>query len=200
MEILGQFLKNHYGTTKNPIKEELIDKLLQGALRGLRGTTRALLENADALAEYIERILSERKPDLPPDEVKAYAKRIVFDVVGMVTYAFVQKAGSAVGSAHLKENLQRVVETDGSLGYSLIEMSYRLDLPEAIPFPKLKQLNRSVENNVFSRALLRSMALRHLHLFKVSYKDKQKLCEELSITLNKQLALQNERANRVAKS
>jgi hypothetical protein len=159
MEILGQFLKNHYGTTKNPIKEELIDKLLQSALRGLRGTTQALLDNGDALAEYIERILSERRPDLPSEDVKTYAKRIVFDVVGMVTYAFVQKAGSAVGSAYLKENLQRVVEANGSLGYSLIEMSYRLDLPEAIPFPKLKQLNKSLENNVFSRALLRSMEI-----------------------------------------
>lgn len=196
MEILGQFLKNHYGTTKNPIKEELIDKLLQSSLRGLRNVTQMLLEHGELLAEYIERIFSEKRPDLTPDESKAYAKRIVFDLVGMVTYAFIQKAGSSVGSGYLRENLHNVVEANNTLGYALIEMSYRLDLPEAIPFSKLKLLNKSVENNVFSRALLRSMALRHLHLFKVSYKDKQKLCEELDITLNKQLALQNDRASR----
>jgi hypothetical protein len=33
MEILGQFLKNHYGTTKNPVKDELINKILQSSLR-----------------------------------------------------------------------------------------------------------------------------------------------------------------------
>jgi hypothetical protein len=75
-------------------------------------------------------------------------------------------------------------------------MSYRLDLPEPIPFAKLKQLHRMVEKNIFSSSLVRAMALRHLHLFKVTYKDKQKLCEELGITLNKQLALQHERINR----
>lgn len=196
MEILGQFLKNHYGTTKNPVKDELIDKLLQSALRGLHGITHVLIEDTDALASHIERILAERRPDVPSDVRKTQAKRIVFDIVGMITFGFVQKAATAVGSPYLKENLQSVVEKNNTLGYSLIEMSYLFDLPGTIPFTKLKQLSKSVEKNVFSRALLRSMALRHLHLFKVSYKEKQKLCEELDITLSKQLALQNERADR----
>lgn len=196
MEILGQFLKNHYGTTKNPVKEELIKKILQSALRGLRGTTIVLLENTEAMAGHVERMLLERRPDLQLEARKTLSKRIVFNIIGMITHAFVHKAGSTVGSAYLKENLRNVVEDEGTLGYSLIEMSYRFDLPEAVAFTKLKQLNKSVENNMFSQALLRSMALRHLHLFKVSYKDKQKLCEELGITLNRQLALQHERSNR----
>lgn len=196
MEILGQFLKNHYGTTKNPVKEELIDKLLQSALRGLQGTTRALIQDTEALTGHLERLLAEKRPDLSPDLVKNHAKRIVFDVIGMITFAFVQKAGSTVGSAYLKDNLRSVVDRNETLAYELIEMSYQLDLPEAIPFPKLRALNKSVERNVFSRALLRSMALKHLHLFKVPYKDKQKLCEELEITLHRQPVLRPERDDR----
>lgn len=196
MEILGQFLKNHYGTTKNSVKEELIDKLLQSALRGLHGTSALLLQDTDALAIHIERILAERQPSMGKEAVKALSKRIVFDILGMITYGFVQKAATAVGSSYLKSNLETVVENRNTLAYSLIEMSYRLDLPESIPFTKLKQLHKRVEKNIFSSSLLRSMALRHLHLFKVKYKDKQKLCEELGITLNKQLALQHERINR----
>lgn len=193
MEILGQFLKNHYGTTKNPIKEDLIEKLLKSALRGLHGTTLSVRKDADALACHIERILVDSRPDIPSDAVKSSAKRIVFDIIGMITFAFIQKAGSAVGSAYLKDNLSSVVEKSNLLGYNLIEMSYQFDLPEAIPFPKLKLLNKSVEKNIFSRALLSSMALRHLHLFKVPYKDKQRLCEELGIKLHRQLALDQER-------
>lgn len=189
MEILGQFLKNHYGTTKNPIKDELIQRLFNSALRGLHGTTLVLIRDSDALTAHIERMINEKRPDMAPDLVKGSAKRVVFDVIGMITFAFIQKAASSVGSAYLKDNLQSVVESDQSLGYSLIEMGYQFDLPESIPFPKLRALNKSVEKNVFSRALLRSMALRHLHLFKVPYKDKQRLCEELEITLNKQAAL-----------
>ncbi|MEY4909787.1 MAG: hypothetical protein RL260_3505 [Pseudomonadota bacterium] len=193
MEILGQFLKNHYGTTKNPVKDELIDKLLKSALRGLHGVTLMFRNDAISLAAHIERILADGRPDLQPDVVKASAKKIVFDFIGMVTYAFIQKASSAVGSTYLKGNLSSVVERSNSLGYRLIEMSYQLDLPEAIPFTRLRALNKSIEKNVFSQALLSSMAFKHLHLFKVPYKDKQRICEELGIKLQQQLALDHSR-------
>jgi Calcineurin-like phosphoesterase len=196
MEILGQFLKNHYGSTKNSVKEELIDKLLQSALRGLHGTAALLIQDTEALAIHIERVLADRQPSMSKEEAKTAARRVVFDILGIITYGFVQKAASAVGSSYLKSNLEAVVKNNNTLAYSLVEMSYCLDLPESIPFAKLKQLHKSVEKNIFSSSLLRSMALRHLHLFKVAYKDKQKLCEELGITLNKQLALQHERINR----
>lgn len=193
MEILGQFLKNHYGTTKNPVKEELIDKLLQSALRGLHGTTGLLIQHTEVIARHVERILAERSPSLSQKELEARSKRLVFDFISMLTYAFVQKAGSAVGSVYLKKNLKNVVERNGTLGYSLIEMCYQMDLPEQIPFATLKELNRTVGRNIFSLALLRTMALKHLHLFPVSYKDKQRLCEELDIGLRKQLSLQQDR-------
>jgi hypothetical protein len=137
--------------------------------------------------------LADGRPDLQPDVVKASAKKIVFDFIGMVTYAFIQKASSAVGSTYLKGNLSSVVERSNSLGYRLIEMSYQLDLPEAIPFTRLRALNKSIEKNVFSQALLSSMAFKHLHLFKVPYKDKQRICEELGIKLQQQLALDHSR-------
>ncbi|WP_082702589.1 STAND family AAA ATPase [Pseudacidovorax intermedius] len=196
MEILGQFLKNHYGTTKNPVKDELIEKLLRSALRGLYGATVMIREDAVSLASYIERLLAEGRPDLSAYELKINAKRIVFDVIGIITFAFIQKASTTVGSTYLKDNLSSVVAKNQTLGYELIEMSYQLDLPEPIPFARLKALNKSVEKNIFCQALLSSMALRHLHLFKVSYKDKQRLCDELGITLQRQLALDHDRRSR----
>ena len=196
MEILGQFLKNHYGTTKNPVKDERIDKVLKSALRGLHGATLMIREDAVSLAAHIERILAEGRPDLASDVVKANAKRIVFDIIGMITFAFVQKAGSTVGSTYLKDNLTSVVGKSDSLGYDLIEMSYQLDLPEAIPFARLKKLNKSVENNVFFSGASELDGAEALHLFKVSYKDKQRLCEELGIKLQRQLALDRDRRAR----
>jgi hypothetical protein len=183
MEILGQFLKNHYGTTKNPIKEQLIKELIESSLRGLRGTSKYLVQDSGPLIDFFENAISEHLPDLTLDERKAQARRIIFDLIGMLTFAFLQKAGSAVGSPYLKDNLQAVVGENSSLAYALIEMSYQFDLPQKVPFTKLKELNKRVEKNVFCRALLQTMALRHLHLFKVDYKDKQRLCEELDITI-----------------
>jgi hypothetical protein len=191
MEILGQFLKNHYGTTRNPIKDELIKKVVEGSLRGLYGLTSSMLTNTNTLLEHIAREADKRGES--KEERIAQAKKLIFDLMGLISFAFVHKASSAVGSTYLRDNLMKVVDDSQSLGYEMIAMSYQMDLPEPISFPKLRELNSAVENNVFSRALLRSLALKHLHLFKVSYQDKQRLCEELDISLNKQMALQNSR-------
>jgi hypothetical protein len=191
MEILGQFLKNHYGTTRNPVKDQLIKKVIDGSLRGLYGITSSLLDNTALLLEHVGR--DADKAGESKDERVSQMKKLLFDLMGLITFAFVHKASSSIGSVYLRENLQKVVDESGSLGYELIAMSYQMDLPDRISFVKLKALNSTVSNNVFSRALLRTLALKHLHLFKVSYKDKQRLCEELDISLNQQMALQHSR-------
>lgn len=193
VEILGQFLKNHYGTTKNPVKEDLINKLFQGMLRGLHAITTFLLNDVDAVADHIEKLLSEHRPDMTFELRNEHAKRVVFDLIGNLTHAFIHKVSTSVGSPYLKQNLEVVVKETPSLSNKIIEMSYLLDLPESLPFQRLKELNKAVEKNVFSRSLICHMALRHMHMFKVTYKDKQRLCEELEITLNRQLSIDRKR-------
>lgn len=190
MEILGQFLKNHYGTTRNPIKDELIQKIFDGALRGLNGITHVLLSQANSLFDHIAEE-AERKGESKDLQI-ASAKRLIFDITAAITFAFVHKASSAVGSSHLRDNLAKVVNDKNTLAYELIETSFELDLPDGLSIAKIKKLNTSVEKNVFAQALLRTLALKHLHLFKVPYQDKQKLCAELDIALTKQMALQRD--------
>ncbi|MBF8179796.1 STAND family AAA ATPase [Herminiimonas contaminans] len=190
MEILGQFLKNHYGTTRNPIKDELIQKIFDGSLRGLNGITHVLLNQANAIFEHFAQE-AERKGESQDLQIAA-AKRLIFDVTAAITFAFIHKASSAVGSSHLRDNLLKVVNEKGTLAYELIETSFEMDLPDGLSLAKIKKLNASIEKNVFAQALLRTLALKHLHLFKVPYQDKQKLCAELDIALTKQMALQRD--------
>jgi hypothetical protein len=194
MEILGQLLKNHYGTTKNPVKEQLINRLIESSLRGLQAIIRLILSDRDSLAHHIGRMLKDQSPGISKEQADQQAKIVVFDLVGIVTFGFVRKASTAIGSAYLRENLVQVVSRANSLGYDLVEISYLLELPEGLPFSKLKQMNKNVEANPFCRALLTQLALHHLHMFKVNYRDKQKLCEELGIGLQRPNALQFNRA------
>lgn len=193
MEILGQFLKNHYGTTRNPIKNELIDSLMQSALRGLQGFIAVFIEEHELLTKMVERLITSCRSDLLDHEREILARQIIFNVTGLVAFAFVQKASSCVGSAFLKENVAEVVAQSESLTYRLIEMSHQLDLPEPIPFERLRDLQNELEKNLFATTLLRSLALRHLHMFKVTFRDKQRLCSQLGIELSHQMAIQNDR-------
>lgn len=190
MEILGQFVKNHYGTIRNPVKNELIDTIIQGALRGLTGFSESLMSHNEILANAIERVISEKSRDIDDYKRKQLARKVVFDLVGVIAFAFVQKASSCVGSEYLKQNISNVTSEKNDLSYRLVEMSHQLDLPEAIPFEKIKQLSKDLDGNIFGQTLLRSLALRHLHMFKVPYKEKQRLCSELNIELSNQMAIE----------
>lgn len=193
IEILGQFLKNHYGTIRNNTKNELIDTLIQSSLRGLSGVTTKLLSQHETLTEIIERVLKDKRSDLAPHTRKQLARQIIFDLFGMIAFGFVQKTSTCVGSEFLQENLSKTVQDSGSLAFRIIELSYRLDLPLPIPFDQIHDLQKDLEGNIFGQSLLRSLALRHLHMFKVSFKDKQRLCSDLGIEMSRQNAIQQER-------
>lgn len=196
MEILGQFLKNHYGTAKNQVKNELVEVLVQSGLRGLNGVSSVLIEHRDTLSDMIERAIREARSDIGDHVRGKIARQVVFDLIGMIAFAFVQKTSSSIGSEFLKGNISEVSERADSLGHRIIEMSHQLDLPEPIPFDRLKALRKEMDDNLFGTALLRSLALRHLHMFKVSFKDKQRLCSELGITLSSQMAIQFDRSKK----
>lgn len=190
MEILGQFLKNHYGTTRNPTKNELVDALIQAALRGLHSLTESLRAHPEQLADYVEKHLRDSRDDLQEHERKLLARQFVFDLTGWITFAFVQKAATCVGSEYLKPNVREVAEYRNNVAYRVVEMGQQLDLAEPLPFDRLKALHKEFDKNMFATALLRSLALRHLHLFKVTFRDKQRLCSELGIAIERQLALE----------
>lgn len=194
MEILGQFLKNHYGTTRNPVKDVLLKKVIDGSLRGLHGITSALLVHTDELLSYAGHE-ADAKGQSREDRI-AQTKRVIFDLMSAFTFAFVHKASSSIGSIHLKGNLQNLLENSPTLAYELVAMSYVMELPDDISLKTLKDLNSRLSKNVFTQALLRTLALKRLHLFKVPYQDKQKLCTELGIGLKKQMVLQHDRVTR----
>jgi hypothetical protein len=96
------------------------------------------------------------------DERVALAKRYLFDLMSAVTFGFVHKASSSVGSSHLRENLKAIRAEKNSLAYDLVCTSYQMDLPDPIAFNELKTLNTALGTNIFAQALLRTLALKHL--------------------------------------
>jgi hypothetical protein len=198
MEILGQFLKNHYGTTKNSTKEELIQKVMEGSLRGLFNLIGSLLDNVEVFFKHVEHDAAKRGESA--DEKVEAAKRLIFDMVSMITFAFIHKASSSIGSVHLRDNIKRVEEDYPTLANQMMRLSYELDLPDGLSLNNIRRLNDSVKKNVFARALLRQLALKHLHLFKVQYKDRQKLCELLDISINNQRGVQHQHNRQINSS
>ncbi|GBG12988.1 DNA repair exonuclease [Novimethylophilus kurashikiensis] len=186
VEILGQILKNHYGSLRNSIKEELLHELFDGPLRALREFFELIHSQKDLLVADIAAHLQRGHESASEDDCKKFARRYVFDLVGMVSTIFIYKTATSVSSEKLLDVISKVVNESDSVAYKLIEITAQLDLPNSIPFAGIDKLAKNQKNNPFVIRLMQSVVIGHLYMFKTSDADKQKLCSELGIQISRQ--------------
>lgn len=186
VEILGQLLKSYYGTLTIDTKRGIMHEVYEGPLRALRVFMEVLERNHGVLVHEIENVIGNKNKDMLPNKRTQSAKRIIFEVVGMFTHGFLFKSSSAVGSEYLHDVARSLVDENGSIAFKLIELGTLLDAPSAIPFERIEKLSRQTENNVLAHRVLEAIVLRHLYLFKSSDKDKQRLCEMLGVSVERQ--------------
>lgn len=186
VEILGQILKNYYGTLRNDVKMHLMREIYRGPLRALRGLLEVVEKNREGLIKEIETFIESKNAGIDPTERSKLARRAVFEFVSMVTIAFLHKASIAVGSEHLSDVSKALVAEIPSNSFRLISLGTRLDSPCALPFEEIEELAKSTNNNVFAHRILEATVLRHLYFFKTSDKDKQRICSLLGVSMKQQ--------------
>lgn len=186
IEIMGQFIKNHYGSTKHETKNEIIKELISSALRGLESFISKCDEEKISIPLMVERILEDEISSLSSDEKSIRLRQASFNIIGMISYAFINKVASALASEFIIENLNGVTEESENSSYKLIDLAQNFELPKKLSFEKVEYLSKNFEKNVFAINMLRTLAYRHLHLYKIDYKERQKLSNTLDIPIKSQ--------------
>lgn len=189
VEILGQILKNYYGTLRNDIKMRLMREIYRGPLRALRGLLEEVENNRDGLIKEIETLIESKNGDLDAAERTKLAQRAMFEFVSMITFGFLHKASSAVGSEHLSDVSKALVAEMPSNSFRLIALGTRLDTAGALPFDEIEKLAVSTESNIFAHRILEATVLRHMYFFKSSEADKQRLCSLLGVSMKHQRSI-----------
>jgi hypothetical protein len=180
-EILGQIVKNYYGSIERERKEALLRKVIEAPLRFLRSLIDQITVDPNAFVSEIEKTIAARHPGRDPLEQKNLAKRIAFQLVGMVTTGLFLRVASWIASKRIEEDIHNVVEDNNTVAFRLVETASRLVLPREVAHDELRRLARDLRGNVFAFKVLQGMGVHHLHLFHVKRKDKQRLCETLKI-------------------
>jgi hypothetical protein len=188
-EILGQVLKNQYAKIQRVRKSELLEDLFNGPLRAVRDFYDFVEKNPDALVAEIEAALKRKGKKDGEEERKATARKVVASIIQIVTVGFLIRASQSVNSESLLEDVQQVVQKNGSPAFRILEMGILLDSPKSIPRQKLKLLVADVEKDLIASRVIRIMVLNRLYMFKTSERDMQWLSQELKIDLGVQHAI-----------
>lgn len=183
VSILGQIVRNYYGSIKNPDKERLITHIFDGPLRAMSGFFKYIHGSREGLVKDVEAALRRDYGDQLDTDVKALAKKIVFDIVGLATFNFVYKAATATASEHLRPVIRALTKRNDSNAYKLIELATELEFPGNIPFERIEALGQETQKNIFVHRLLETMVVRHLYMYRTTDADKQRLCSKLGIDI-----------------
>jgi hypothetical protein len=190
IDILGQFLKNHYGQLDAATKERLLRELLDGGMRGLQGVLKFLVADPDTLVRSIESYLEKRGLEKDPARRSERAKREMFVALSTLCHAFVYRCGVAIASPHLVPVIDNVVSACPSNAFRLMRAGIDLERQGGLDeLALLHRLNEDLQTNAVAQSVLQRMVLEHMHLYATKLIQKQKVCQELNIKLEDQRAL-----------
>jgi hypothetical protein len=121
-EILGQIIKNYYGSLEREIKEEKLDQVMEAPLRVLRRFFELVGNDPDGFVKGIEdAFLRERAKDLTPSELRDAAREISYNLLGVIATGFILRTGSWVGSRRIEEDVENVIQRHDSTARRLIQ-------------------------------------------------------------------------------
>jgi hypothetical protein len=194
IEILGQLLKNFFGSIKGTKKYELCEEAYNVSLRAINGLFTTLNENIDGIVQEIEQMIEsspKNSQQNEPDNIKSHALRFLSDMCFLISYVFIKKVASSVGSENLTEVFNLIQQNKNNMtSVNLIDMAIKLDQLNMLPVQEIDRLYSNMEGNFLTRAILKKLVIDYIYMFEVNYKVKQQLCAKLGITIKEQLNLE----------
>jgi hypothetical protein len=188
IELLGMALKANFGSIDTDAKQQLIDSLFKGGLRGLRVFVEAFSSVPEHFLAELATVIDGVSTNNPADRERAVKVRI-FQVIGRFSFWFIRRIGSAVGSKSMAPAIARYVANNDTIANQLIGMTSTLETPGRIPFQELRKLNDRVSKAAFAQSVLRWIVFTRIHMYKTAEAEKQQVCEELDIRVSTQHAI-----------
>ncbi|EWG09311.1 metallophosphoesterase [Cytobacillus firmus] len=185
IEIIGQILKNYYGSKKASEKMELCYEAFSVALRLNNMIIHTLKEDQDSLIRYITAIIKDNGLENDDEKIEKNAKRILYTMATAITYSTMERVSLFLGTSNLDEIFKHVV--DEAIPYTssrLINTAIKLEHYEKFPFEEVASFYKQLKDNKIAKDLLRNMVGKYLYMFETDYKERQQICTSVQIEYN----------------
>lgn len=185
IEIIGQVLKNYYGSLKGVTKLALGEEIYFLGLRSLSSFFSSLIDNSDYIINGVKSFIADQNL-VEQDRIEESAKEFLFKVCCMISYVFIKKVSEAVGSEKLSETFNEILEKNDITSAHMIDISIKLDFFRAFPHEDISKLSRKLSGNLLPGFLLKQFVITYLYMFPTTYQDKQRICNMLGIPMDSQ--------------
>ena len=184
LEIMGQVLKNFPASIRASRKRQIARAAYGVALRALGDILSLLERNQTAIVvDFMEHHL-ESGEAVGNTEAFERARASVAGLARLVGFGAVRRIVSSLGGPGSESPSPVIREVAGELNSPISDLTVfgmELDYARAFPRRSLDHVYDDLKGNGVASDILRYLVVRHMHLFPVSYKEKEKACAKLGI-------------------
>ena len=191
VELIGQILKNRYGSLTRPQLVELGSTAYSSGLKFLNFFLTAAKEEQNHVLQFIQKVLIENT-ELSDEEVAKEARKIFLMLCYHVSYSVIKKIANSVGTEKLIPIYDELCGIhQNSPAYKLINIAIKLEFTKVIPKSDIENLFSELHGNPIAQRLLQEIVIQHLYLNQVEYKDRQWISSKLHLGMKDQRKIQN---------
>lgn len=188
INIIGQILREYYGSLKGSEKVLLCEEAYLTGLRTLNALFSMIEDNEDSILDLVKLVI--REMDLTEDDkIESFARKWLFALYWIISFIFIEIISTSVGSKTLSETLKVVREKYDMTSIHIIDVSIKLHFYEHFPYSDVAKLKKLLSGSALSITLLRHMVINYLYMYETSYKDKQRISNLLGIPMAIQRAI-----------
>lgn len=185
IEILGQIVKNNYGSLPANRKQAAVEEAFAVGLRTLHSFISFISNNCETLVEAIKQNV-EHKGKATKADIDKISKEILFELISGMTSGFIKKISRSVGSDKLTMTFANILSENDHPSFHLIDTSIKLDYKVGLPMDKIKNLEAKLSGNAVAYRVLQQLVLDYIYMFPTSEQDKQRICKLLDISMSTQ--------------
>lgn len=207
VDLLGQILRNYYGSLRLDTKLEIGKDAVDLALRAVF----SFLELFGSRDFEIIKLLGEARREyeeenitasarMSDEELERWARDFVFALLGRVAEMVVERVAGALGWEQLRPTLEKLVSENGSLAYRMVKIAALLDGPGPIPRTEIDGLTRDLDGNPLGFQILRDLVAQRVYRYPTEYGDRQWLAAKLNFSMVGQRAADSDKGRRLLAS
>ena len=194
MEIIGQILRNHYGSLERDTLEQLFLEGQFVGLRLLKSFIEFMREQGKKLEEFIHSKLedSTKGNSLTTDEKTKISQKYVSQWSYGIILGLLHKIVYSLGYDKHIDIADAVNQDQKTVASNLINFSIHAWYTKKLDIAKLKRLYSEFLNDSNEQAIyiLQDIVSFYLYMHPVGYKEKQKINSLLGFSVKKQVSIQ----------
>jgi len=181
IQILGQILRNYYGSLKGKMKVQLGEEAYLIALRALNRFYKKLILSRETLINKVAQMLINSGVQ-NQKSANRLSQEILFSFCRFVPKMFFDQISKSVAYDNLIETFNDIISKNNSIAFGIIDIAVRMDCQRNFPIKESTDLLKRIKSDVLPAFLLKDLVVNHLYLFPRKRSEVESICDKLGIS------------------